>query len=261
MFIIKPEDVEKEAITQGMSRNELEVPPLVFLTFNRAILDELTRLCRLKEWRWQAEKFSPYCSSYKSWKSRLNTHHLRVFFPPVGASAITAFCEELIHYGAKVIFLLCASWGLGKYYLQKGQIHLPSFAVGADGTTLYYGNKNFKVEAEPKAFEALATTLDKMGTSWKQGGVGTCEAFYRITPQLMDSYRKQGCLSIENGEVSALYSLAKEYNISVGVLLQPYIDLEQGWKISFMDEEYESTCRQQARAAIQAARILLEKNS
>jgi hypothetical protein len=35
MHIITPNDVEKEAVAQGASRNELQVPAVVFLTFNR----------------------------------------------------------------------------------------------------------------------------------------------------------------------------------------------------------------------------------
>jgi len=42
MFVINPEDVEKEALAQGISRIELEVPLLVFLTFNQCILEEFS---------------------------------------------------------------------------------------------------------------------------------------------------------------------------------------------------------------------------
>lgn len=256
MFIITPGHVEKEAIAQGISPKELKVPQLAILTFNRGILDELTRICELKEWDWPGAKFSPYYSTYKSWKGTTDTNEVGAFFPPMGASPLVTFCEDLIHYGAKAIFLLCASWGLGRDFLRAGQIHLPSFAVGIDGTTPHYGNKDFRVEYEPGAFKALATALNTIGADWKEGGVGACEAFYRITPDLIDNFRKQGCLSMENGETSALYCLAKERDITVGVLLQPYIDLEQGWKISFMGERYKETCRLQARAAIEALKVL-----
>ncbi len=258
MFIIAPEDVEKEALAQGINREDLKVPHIAILTFNRAVIDELINLCVLREWNWHARKYSPYSSSHKSWKGAINTHDVGVFFPPMGASPITAFCEELIHYGARQIYLLCASWSLGKDYLKKGQIHLPSFAAGMDGTSPYYCNKEFKVDAESQTLKAIAATLDAMAIDWKQGGVGTCEAFYRMTPQLVDEYRKQGCLSMENGEVSALYALARTHNICTGVLLQPYIDLEKGWKISFMDDTYKETCRLQARAAVQAAKTIIE---
>jgi uridine phosphorylase len=259
MFLVSPEDVQREALEQGISRTELELPPLVFLTFNRCVLDELSNLCQLQDWEWPGGRFTPYSPPDKGWRGKIDKHDVAVFIPNVGASTLVCLCEELILYGARTLFLLCASWGLGQAYLDEGQIHLPSFAIGMDGTSPHYGNSDWRAEAEPRAFKALATALDKVGAVWKEGGVGCCEALYRITPQLAEAFRQQGCLSIENGEVAALYSLARERDIPIGVLLQPYIDLEQGWRISFMGEEYSETGRLQAQAAIEASRILMEE--
>jgi len=260
MFLINPDDVEREALAQVVSRPELEVPPLVFLTFNRPVVEELTRLCELEEWEWAGTKFTPYSPPSKSWRGKLDEEGIAVFVPSIGASPLIAFCEELIHFGAQVIFLLCASWGLGRAYLEEGEIHLPSFAVGMDGTSPHYGNRDWRAEAEPRAFKALASALDAVGAVSKEGGVGSCEAFYRITPELADEFREQGCLSMENGEVAALYSLARERDIPIGVLLQPYIDLEQGWRISYLGGKYVESGGLQAQAAIEAARILREQN-
>ncbi len=260
MFLINPGDVEREALAQGICRRELEVPSLVFLTFNRCVLDELSRLCRLEEWEWAGARFTPYSAPENGWRGNVDEQDIAVFVPLMGASPLASFSEELILYGARTIFLLCASWGLGEGYLAKGEIQLPSFAIGMDGTSPHYGNRDWRVEAEPRALNALATALDTVGAAWKAGGVGCCEAFYRITPELADSFREQGCLSMENGEVAALYSLAKERDISIGVLLQPYLDLEQGWRLSFMGEKYSETGRLQVRAAIAASRILQGEN-
>ncbi len=260
MFVISPKDVEREALLRGICRTELEVPPSVFLTFNRCVLEELTKACNLKDWEWPGARFTPYSAPGEGWRGKVDEQDMAVFVPPMGASPLVSLCEELILYGARTIFLLCASWGLGKAYLDEGEIHLPSFAVGMDGISPHYGNLRWRAEAEPRAFKALATALDRVGAVWKEGGVGCCEAFYRITPELADSFREQGCLSMENGEVAALYSLAKEHDIPIGVLLQPYIDLEQGWKTSFMGEKYTETGRLQVHAAIEAWRILEGKD-
>lgn len=257
MFLINPDDVETEALAQGIPRTELEVPSLVFLTFNRCVLEELTRVCDLKDWEWPGAAFTPYSPPDEGWRGKIDKQDIAVFVPPMGASASVSFCEELVVYGARAIFLLCASWGLGKAYLHQGEIHLPSFAMGMDGTSPHYGNRDWRAEAEPTAFKALATALDSVGAAWKEGGVGCCEAFYRITPELADGFREQGCLSMENGETAALYCLARERDIPIGALLQPYIDLEQGWRISFMGEKYAETGRLQVHAAIEASRILL----
>ena len=257
MFLVRPDDVENEAVAQGVPRSQLEIPQLVFLTFSRSVVDELTTTGELEEWEWPGARYTPYSGPEKGWRGKIDQHDVALFVPAMGASPLVSFCEELIFYGARVIFLLCASWGLGREYLDQGEIHLPSFAVGIDGTSPHYGNREGRVEAEPRAFKALSVALERAGAVWKEGGVGSCEAFYRITPEIAEEFRRQGCLSMENGEVAALYSLARERDIRIGTLLQPYIDLERGWTISYMGEKYVQTGQIQARAAIGASRILL----
>jgi len=258
MYLINPADVEEQALIHGIDRSALEVPRLIFLTFNQSVLEALTNLASTEEWEWPAATFSPAFSPlFKGWRGQIGDQAVAVFVPPMGPSTITSFCEELIRYGARVIFLLCASWGLGKEYLADGEIHLPSFAAGIDGTSPHYGNRDGRVEAEPRAFQALAAPLDKMGATWKEGGVGSCEAFYRITPAMVDAFRQQGCLSMENGETAALFALARGHEIPIGVLLQPYIDLEQGWSLSYMGERYRETGKLEAQAAVKASRALL----
>ena len=75
----------------------------------RGIVEELKKIGGLQDWDWKGREYSPYSSSQKSWKGRVNDCELCVFVPPMGASPITAFCEELICFGAQRIFLLCAS--------------------------------------------------------------------------------------------------------------------------------------------------------
>ncbi len=259
MYLINPDDTEREAAAQGMPRTDLEIPALVFLTFSRAVQEELASACMLEEWEWPGGRFTPYSPPNQGWRGKIDQQDVAVFVPAMGASPLIAFCEELIFYGARVIHLLCASWGLGQACLEQGEIHLPSFAVGLDGTSPHYGNRDYNVAAEPRAFAALAEALDTLGAVWKKGGVGSCEAFYRITPAMVEELRQQGCLSMENGEVAALFALARERNIPIGVLLQPYIDVEQGWKTSYMGEKYAEASRLQARAAVLASKVLQEQ--
>lgn len=261
MFMIRPQDVKDNAVARGASAEALAVPETVIITFNRPIMGELTRLCNLEVWDWGAAKYLPYGSPQSCLKGKRDEVELALFVPPMGASPIAAFCDELIVFGAKTIFLLCASWSLGEEYLRKGQIHVPSYAVGVDGTSCHYGNTGYKIEAEPKGFSALVHVLGREGVEWKQGGVGCCEAFYRITREMVEDYRKQGCLSMENGEVAALYSLAQLRGIHAGVLLQPYIDLERGLDVSYVDEKYQETCIKQARIAIKALKRLHETDA
>jgi uridine phosphorylase len=252
MYMIDPEDIKRNAVLHGSPVADLRAPETVILTFNRTVVEQLDILCGLHERKWIVSEHAPYCSASACWEGRAGDRELFVFVPPMGASPMAAFCEELICFGARQIFLLCASWSLGSEYLNKGQIHLPSFAVGFDGTSCHYGNVGYSVEAEPVAFAALADSLSDSGADWKKGGVGSCEAFYRITPEMVDNFREQGCLSMENGEVAVLYTLAKVFGIQVGVLLQPYIDLAQGFDVGYIDGTYHDTCRSQAFAAVDA---------
>jgi uridine phosphorylase len=258
MYLINPRDVEEQALAQGVDGTTLRVPRLVFLTFNQSVLAELDDLAKTTDWDWPAARYTPAFSPlFEGWRGQLEDEEIAVFVPHMGPSTLTSFCEELIHYGARAIFLLCASWGLGESYLKEGEIHLPSFALGIDGTSLHYGDSKGRVEAEPRAFAALAAALDGAGARWREGGVGSCEAFYRITPQLADEFREQGCLSMENGETGALFALARAHDIPIGVLLQPYIDLEQGWDPSYMGEKYKEAGKVQVHAAVEASRSLL----
>ncbi len=258
MFMIKPQDVRDSALARGVSPETLAVPGAVILTFNRPIITELTRSCDLEDWDWGGRKYTPYSSPLTCLKGAFEGTELAVFVPPMGASPVAAFCDELIVYGARTIFLLCASWSLGKEYLRRGQIQVPTFAVGMDGTSCHYGNTEFRVDADTKILETLSKTLRSNGVDWKMGGAGCCEAIYCITREMVANYRQQGCLSMENGEVAALYSLAKLRGINAGVLLQPYIDLERGYDPSYIDEEYQDACKRQARVALKALKRLYE---
>jgi uridine phosphorylase len=259
-FMINPEDIKKNALAKGIKKQDLDIPADVILTFNRTIVEELVRLCDLRGTEWAAGKFTPYSLPRESWQGNFGGIELRVFVPPMGASPLAAFCEELVSVGARRIFLLCASWSLGETFLKKGQIHLPSFAIGFDGTSCHYGNDKFMSSAESVTFDALKEVLERSGADWRVGGVGCCEALYRITAEMVADYRRKGCLSMENGEVAVLYCLAKLRKIEVGVLLQPYLDLEHGLDPSYMDDKYEATCRIQAHIALEALKMLHKTN-
>jgi uridine phosphorylase len=251
--IISPSDVEREAISDGTDKNELTIPQIAILTFCGSIVDELKKRCSLKNWEWKGGRYSPYYGSYKGWKGKIkNNVEICIFIPPMGASSIAAFSEDCIHFGARIIFLLCGSWSLGEDYLAKGQIHLPQFAIGMDGTSYHYGNTEYRIDAEQGAYNALLSSLKNCNCNWKTGGVGSFEAIYQISKPIIDNFRKDGCISMENGEAASLFAVAKKTGITLGILLQPYIDLEKGWKIDYMDEVYKKTCASQAKVALNA---------
>jgi hypothetical protein len=255
--MLSPEQVKREAISAGINQEKLAVPPVLIMTFNNAIIEELVASCSMKEWNWAGSEFTPYASPTRSFIGRHRNTPLAMIVPPMGASPMIALCEEFIYFGTRLIFLLCASWSLGKKYLDKGQIHLPTFGVGINGTSPHYSAVADRMFCELKIRDALSQSLDKVKASWKLGGIGSCEAPYRITTNLAAEFRNLGCISVDNGETDALYSFGKKRNVAVGALLQPYIDLTEGWRKDYMDEKYTETCHLQARAALDAIESIL----
>ncbi|TFF96412.1 hypothetical protein EU546_01460 [Candidatus Thorarchaeota archaeon] len=256
MYMLDPSQIEADAKQEGLSREDLVVPEAVVLTFSGVVRSDFAESYGMKIWRWPGWKFSPYSTPSQAFKGSASGVNTAVVIPPMGASPLIAMCEELSHFGAQTILLLCASWSLGPDRLAKGEIQLPTFAVGLDGTSPHYGNSGFRVKSQKRVDQALSSALDESRAEWKTGGVGSCEAIYRISQEMVDDYVKMGCLSMENGETAALFSLAKVKDLNVGILLQPYLDLTQGWAISYMDDAYKTACHSQAEAAMLALKTL-----
>ncbi len=256
MFLIDPEQMKMEMQKGGVSESEFETPETIVLTFSTHISEEIRQRCQMADWKWVGWKYAPYSIPNHAWIGEYDNNGIGLLVPPMGASPLIALCEELIHFGTEVILLLCASWSLGEGYLKKGEIHLPSFSTGIDGTSIHYGNKRGRVNSEPFAFRALSETMTDIGIEYSVGGVGSCEAFYRINNEMLDTFRESGCLSMDNGEAISLYALAQQTGKKIGILLQPYIDLTKGWSISYMDDDYKRTCKSQADVALSALNLI-----
>jgi hypothetical protein len=108
--------------------------------------------------------------------------------------------------------------------------------------------------------EALAAVCRERGATVHVGGNAACEALYRITPEMAEEFRRQGCLCMENGEASTLFAMACALNILGGVLFQPYIELAQGWNPALLcDQRYRDACRLQAEVVLEASVCLRQQ--
>ena len=155
--------------------------------------------------------------------------------------------------GVQAIFLVCAAWSL-EPPVQFGDLIVPAFSVGPDGTSIHYGNTSGYVSADPAVVEALAAACRERGATVHVGGNATCEALYRITTEMTEEFRRRGCLCMDNGEASTLFALARTLNIRGGVLFQPYVELAQGWNPAWLrDERYRDACRLQAEIVLEAS--------
>ncbi len=76
---------------------------------------------------------------------------------------------------------------------------------------------------------------------------------------MVEEFRAQGCLCMENGEASTLFAMARTLGVPAGVLFQPYIDLLQGWNPNRLDHRYRAACRLQAEVLLDASLRLREQ--
>ncbi len=225
---------------------------IAVLTFNWAIVTRLTELCTLEQAGWVDPQLHPYAPVQIVKRGQYRDLGITVIVPPMGASPVSCVIEDLVACGIKAVFLLCAAWSLGPP-VRFGELMVPSFSMGPDGTSIHYGNTQGRVDADAGVVDSLSRAIGDLGAVGHVGGNATCEALYRITPQMVDEFRRQGCLCMENGEANTLLSIGKALGIVTGVLFQPYIDLSVGWNPSRLDARYDEACRLQAEVVLAAA--------
>jgi uridine phosphorylase len=257
-FLITAQQTLSIARREGAREEALSLRGLAVLTFSRAIVERLGKLCALEEADWLSPAAHPYAGPQTVKRGIYEGMPVTVVAPPMGASPMACVVEDLVSCGVEAIFLVCAAWSLGAP-VAFGDLIVPAFSIGPDGTSIHYGNTSGRAEANPVVVTALADACRGQGAAVHVGGNASCEALYRITPQMVAEFRERGCLRMENGEASTLLAMAQALGFVGGVLFQPYIDLPQGWDPSRLDEDYVQSCRIQVEAALQAAIRLREQ--
>jgi hypothetical protein len=257
-WLITPEQTLSAARQAGLGDEALKMSGIAVLTFSKAVVERLEELCALEDAEWLSPLHHPYAAPHLVKRGAFQGLGVIVLVPAMGASPLTCTVEDLAACGVEAIFLVCGAWSLGPP-VQFGDLIVPSFSVGPDGTSIHYGNTSGHVSANPAVVEALTAACRERGATVHMGGNASCEALYRITPQMTEGFRKQGCLCMENGEASTLFAVAQTLGVLGGVLFQPYIELEKGWDPARLDEGYRVTCRLQAEVVLEASTRLRQQ--
>jgi len=250
--LITPEQTLVAARAAGANDEDLELSGVAILTFNRGIVDRLGELCDLEDASWLGPHVHPYAGPRVVKRGEREGLEVMVLVPSMGASPLACTVEDLIAGGIGALFLACAAWSLGPP-VAFGDVLVPSFAVGPDGTSIHYGSSAGRVDADPAVVAALAESAKERGATVHAGGNASCEALYRITEEMVESFRDRGCVSMENGEAAVLFAACRLFGIPGGAIFQPYIDLTEGWNPDRFDDAYEATCRLQADVVLDAA--------
>jgi uridine phosphorylase len=230
---------------------------MAVLTFSRAIMERLEQRCGLQDSRWVTPLHHPYAACEIVRRGTFEGVAVTALVPPIGSSPLACVFEDLASCGVKAMFLVCASWSLGAP-VEFGDLIIPSYSLGPDGTSIHYGNSEGEMHAAPEVLEALKDACATLDVRYHVGGNASCEALYRITPAMAQGFRERGCLCMENGEVSTMLAVTRTLGVYGGALFQPYIDLTEGWDPSMLrDERYQVACRKQADVVLCAGRALL----
>ena len=251
-WMITPQQTLFTARNAGLREEELRVDGVAVLTFSKAVLERMEELCGLKEIRWIGPKHHPYAACHVAKQGAYEGRRVTVLVPPMGASPLACTIEDLVVCGAEAIYLVCAAWSLGPP-VQFGDLVIPSFSVGTDGTSPHYGNAAGRIFANARVTEALQEAGGARGATIHVGGNATCEALYRVSPEMVEAFREQGCLCMENGEAATLFAATQALGVPSGALFQSYIDLRKGWDPNRLDERYRETCRLQAEIVLAAS--------
>jgi hypothetical protein len=245
-YLIIPQQTLSIAREASLDDEKLILEGIAVLTFSKAIMDRLGELCALEDAEWISPLHHPYAAAEIAKRGAFQGLGVVALVPPMGASPLACIVEDLVACGVRAVFLVCAAWSLGPP-VQFGDLIVPAFSVGPDGTSIHYGNDKGEVHAQQKVVDALAEACRARGARYHVGGNATCEALYRITPQMAESFRGRGCLTMENGEASTLFAMAQTLGILGGALFQPYIEL---------GKDYRAACRLQAEVVLEASVLL-----
>lgn len=259
-YLITPQQTLSVAKQAGLDDEKLTLGGVAVLTFSKIVMDRLEERCGLKDADWISPLHHPYATAEIVKRGEFQGLDITALVPPMGASPLACIVEDLVGCGVQAVFLVCAAWSLGPA-VQFGDLIVPAFSVGPDGTSIHYGNDTGEVRAPQQVVEALTKACRAKGVRYHVGGNATCEALYRITPQMADGFRKRGCLCMENGEASTLFAIVRTLGILGGVLFQPYIELEQGWDPARLDEGYRVACHLQAEVVLEASVQLRQQGS
>ena len=112
-----------------------------------------------------------------------------------GPACVGAF-EDVMAFGGKRIILLGNCGVLDKNIKDCGII-IPTKAIRDEGTSYHYAPAGATIEVNTKYTEEFKKVLEEFGYPYVEGVTWTTDAFYRETPQKIESRKKIGAICVE----------------------------------------------------------------
>ncbi len=236
-YCLTSKDVVQAAMTDSnKTKKDFEVDQNVMIIFSGGLLNYLKEKINLKESDWLLP-FHPYGGG-KLHRGTYEGIPISIILPSMGASIMASIAEDLIYCGAKTILLVCGSWGIGEKVRLLDYI-IPTHSYGPDGTSIHYGRRlNEEVEINKEVIDIFKKETKKRTENCHIGKNYSKEAFYQINKQEIFKLQKEGCISMENGELNVLATICNNNTIKFGAIFYSYHNPLEGWSISWKEDRY-----------------------
>lgn len=224
---------------------EAPVSERVILTFTRP---DYQKLCGLT----QAGEAPRYAWGCPFRQGVCQGKPLTIVAPAVGAPYAVMVLEKLIALGARMVLAL--GWcGSLQPHVPVGHLILPTAAVSGEGTSRYYAPGEGDAAPDPGLLALLRGQLPEAAGWCHAGPIWTTDAFYRETPDLIQTLRAQGLLGVDM-EMSALFRVGEFRRVPLAGLLVVSDELATlNWQTGHRPEEFRRGRDLAARLILAAA--------
>jgi len=207
----------------------VDIPPAVVLCFFQDVIERVVRDHEARP----AGQLRSEIGTNPIYELDYGGHRLALVHPGVGAPLAAGCLEELIARGCRA-FVACGGAGVLVPDLAMGHVVVPTAAVRDEGTSYHYLPPGRRVEATPRAVDAIVATLERHAVPYVAGLTWTTDALYRETRVRMARRVAEGCLVVEM-EAAAFFAVAAFRGVAFGQLLYAGDDLSgaaweaRGW--------------------------------
>jgi len=139
-------------------------------------------------------------------------------FPGIGAPNAGAMLELMIALGGEY-FVFIGGVGVLSADIRRGEILIPNKALRDEGMSFHYQEPSRYSYPSTLVLDMIKKSLQENEVSFREGGTWTTDAFFRETQEKVNSFRGEGCLSVEM-EASALFSIASFRKKHIGGLFK-----------------------------------------
>ncbi|MFX0033565.1 MAG: hypothetical protein ACFFGP_04155 [Promethearchaeota archaeon] len=258
IYCLSSENVIETAVKySNKAKQEFSCSKFVILLFSNSLLDYLKKKINMVSTKWLSP-YHPYASNQLH-KGVYKGIPISAIMPPMGASPIASVAEDLISCGAEVLLLVCGAWGIAQN-VKLLDFLIPTHAIGPDGTSIYYGrNPNDISIIDKEIVNIFSNEIEKRTMDYHIGKNYSIEAFYRIDIEQVKNLQSNGFVSIENGEVNALTTVATMKQVRFGAIFYSYYNPLAGWNVPWFQEDYKKCVELEGEITLATIKSLANK--